>query len=229
LVSELTDKIRSKGYWDVDIRPRTFEEQRVDYEGLEGVLEPIAVSLRGWPVPYIDRRTRLLRGDDWVGQDVDAELVSHYEAWRFFTSGQFNQIRAVSADWRTDVQRTFVPQGFTSVIEVWEILFYLTEVFELAARLSLSPAGDEDMTIAVRLEGLGRRALVVGQPNRVPFDAPYGPPPPALAREASVSRQELAADTQGGAVEMAREFFLRFGWKPSHDQLAQWQQELIGK
>jgi hypothetical protein len=233
LVSEVIDKIRSKGHWDVVIRPGTFDEQRVDYEALEDVLEPIAVRLRGWPVPYVDRREQFLRGEDWVGQDIDAERVSHYEAWRFFTSGQFNHLRAVSADWRSEAiyvsGETIVPQGFTSAIEVWEILFYLTEVFELATRLSLSPAGDESMTVSVRLDGLGRRALVVGQPNRMPFDSPYGPPPQTLAREATLSREELAADARGAAVEMARGLFLRFGWKPSRDQLAEWQRELLGR
>jgi len=232
-VSEVTDKIRSKGYWDAVIRPGNFDEERVNYEALEDTLESIVVSLRGWPVPYVDRRTAFLRGDDWIGQDIDAKRVSHYEAWRFFTSGQFNQIRAVSADWRTgsDWQtgsETRVPHGFTSVIEVWEILFYLTEVFEFATRLSLSPAGDEAMTVSVRLDGLGGRALVVDQPKRIPFDHPYGPPPPSLAFEATLSRQELAAKPREAAVEMARDFFLRFGWKPSREQLAEWQRELTG-
>ena len=91
--------------------------------------------MRGWPVPFVDHRAELLRGDDWTGQDIDAEIVSHYEAWRFFTSGQFNHLRAVSADWRTGQEATAVPVGAHAVIEVWEILYYVTELFELAARL----------------------------------------------------------------------------------------------
>jgi hypothetical protein len=234
-VSEVTDKIHSKGYWDVTIRPETFDDQRLDYENLDEVLNSVAVSFRGWPVPFIDRRTQTLHGDDWIGQDIDATVVSHYEAWRFFTSGQFNHLRAVSADWRTGSEGTYVvpsrleypPENFESVIEIWEILFYLTEVFELAARLALSPAGDDAMAISVRLEAGAGRALIVGQANRVPFDRPYGPPPETIARELTLPREQLVAEPRMLAVEMARQFFLRFGWKPSLEQLADHQRELV--
>jgi hypothetical protein len=111
--------------------------------------------------------------------------------------------------------------------DIWEILFYLTEVFELAARLALSPAGDDAMAISVRLEAGAGRALIVGQANRVPFDRPYGPPPETIARELTLPREQLVAEPRMLAVEMARQFFLRFGWKPSLEQLADHQRELV--
>ena len=98
-MSEITDKIRSKAYWEVSIRPAEFDENRVEYSALESVLVGNAVRFRGWPVPFIDDRTGVDRGQSWIGQEIDADLISHQEAWRFFTSGQFNQLRAVSADW----------------------------------------------------------------------------------------------------------------------------------
>ena len=90
-------------------------EDRVPYEQLDEIIPAVAVRMRGWPVPYanFDRR-ELLRGDDWVGQDVDAKNVSHYEAWRFFMSGQFLHLRAVSADSRTGSELTPVQQDFGS-------------------------------------------------------------------------------------------------------------------
>lgn len=42
-MSEVTDKIRSKGYWDVAIRPETFNDQRIDYENLDEVLDSVVV------------------------------------------------------------------------------------------------------------------------------------------------------------------------------------------
>lgn len=223
---EVIDKIRSKGFWDVAIRPEPYRDDRVAYDQLDEIVPSAAVRLRGWPVPFVDYREPFLRGEDWIGQDIDAEMVGHHEAWRFFTSGQFSHLRAVSADWRGGDEATPVPEGFESVIEVWEILFYLTEVFELATRLALGPAGDELMTVAVELNGLTGRALVVGQRNRISFVEPYRTSLDTLSRMVTLPREQLISGARSQAVEVARHFFLRFGWKPSVEQLTSHQQEL---
>jgi len=225
-VSGVTEKIRSRGYWEVAIRPQPLDPQRVDYGDLLELIEAATVRMRGWPVPFIDRREEPMRAENWVGQDVDAEMVGHHEAWRFFMSGQFNQLRSISADWRDDDERRFVPDGFDGVLQVWEVLFYLTEVFELASRLALGPAGEETMEIKVRLDGLANRGLIVGQSNRSEFFQPYRFQMNSMEREISLSREELVANGREQAVTMSREIFLRFGWEPSIEQLREHQQEL---
>jgi hypothetical protein len=45
---------------------------------------------------------------------------------------------------------------------VREILFYLTEVFELAARMALAIAVEESVHISARLTGTDRRQLISG-------------------------------------------------------------------
>lgn len=226
-MTELTDKVRSRSHWDVAIRPATFVADRVPYEQLDEVVPSVEVRMRGWPVPYVNYgRDEVLHGDDWVGQDINATVVDHYEAWRFFTSGQFAHLRSVSADWRTGSEALRVPEGFKSLIEVWEILFYLTEVFELAARLALSPGGDEQMVISASLHDLDNRGLVVGQRNRAEFMTPLRSHVESFSHDVELSREKLIADNKVAAAEMAREFFLRFGWKPPLDQLLDHQREL---
>jgi hypothetical protein len=226
-MSQLTDKIRSRGHWTVSIRPATFVADRVPYEQLDEIVPSIAVRMRGWPVPYADYgRDEVLRGPDWIGQDIDATVVSHYEAWRFFMSGQFSHLRSVSADWRTGSEETRTRSGLTSVIEVWEILFYLTEIFELAARLALSPAGDDSMVISAALAPLAGRGLVVGQRNRMEFIEPYVSNVAEFHDEREISREQLVTEGRTAAAELARQFLLRFGWKPSLDQLIDHQREL---
>ena len=226
-MTDLSGKVRSRGHWDVAIRPATFVADRVPYEQLDEVVPSVEVRMRGWPVPYVDYwRDAVLRGDDWVGQDIDATVVDHYEAWRFFTSGQFTHLRSISADWRTGSEALQVPEDFDALIEIWEILFYLTEVFELASRLSLSSAGDEQMVISASLRGLKNRGLIVGQRNRAEFMIPLRSHVESFSQEVELSREKLIADSRVTAVEMAREFFLRFGWKPPLDQLLDHQREL---
>ena len=231
-MSELVEKIRSRGHWNIVIRPGTFVGDRIPYENLDELIPEIQVRMRGWPVPFADYGRRdLIRGSDWVGQDVDAGTVSMYEAWRLFTSGQFTHLRAVSADWRRDDERTRtpIPEGFDAAIEVWEILFYLTEVFELASRLALGEAGDEFMNIEVRLNGLENRGLVVAEWKRAEFFEPYRATMPSLEKKVNLPRDTLVAEGREQAVEMARQIFLRFGWDASVELLADYQRELTDR
>lgn len=227
-MSDLAEKIRSKGFWDVVIRPTDFEPERVPYESLLEVIEGAAVRYRGWPVPVVDRREDPLRGEDWIGQDIAATVVDHYEAWRFFTSGQFNHLRGIGADWRPHTEAP-VPPGFSSVIEVWEILYYLTEVFELAARLTLAGAAGDSVVVDVTLSGLADRGLVVGQHSRAEFIQPYRTRRNELFRTVTVARDQLIGQAHGEAVKMARWFFVRFGWSPPVEQLADHQRELTDR
>jgi hypothetical protein len=129
----------------------------------------------------------------------------------------------VAADRRPD---TRVPEGFDSVIEVWAILFHLTEVTELAARLALTAAGGELMEVKATLGGMGSRALVVGQQNRSEFFEPYRSAVDHYTVTRSVPREDLLANSRAVAVEMSQEVFKRFGWMPSVHQLCEHQREL---
>ncbi len=225
----VTDKIRSKGYWEVTIRAGKYDQGRIAYRDLVQVLTRAAVRFRGWPVPFVDDRESLTRGDDWIGQDVDAHVVAHFEAWRFFTSGLFCQLRSISADWRSGVERTPVSAGYTSVIEVWEILYYLTEIFELAARLALNAAGTETetMTVTAHLTMQQETALVAGRRDRAPLMLePYRAPAELSARTMTLPREKLIAEPGPAAAEMAQEIFARFGWNPSIQALQIMQREL---
>lgn len=229
VVSEFIDKIRSRGCWEVVIRPEAYKEDRLAYGQLDDIVGAAVVRMRGWPVPFIDHRQERVLGDNWIGQDIDAQMVGQYEAWRFYTSGQFNHLRAVDADWRESAEPSSARPRDGKVIEVWEILFYLTEVFEVATRLAFGPAGDETMAIDVGLHGLSGRGLIVGQPGRAEFFQPYRASQGDLRQRKTVSRGDLLAEARAYAVDMAHEFFLRFGWKPSRDQLAEHQRELTDR
>lgn len=225
-MTELTDKIRSKGYWDVAILPEPYKPDRYRYDTLDGAIGRASVQMRGWPVPYVNGDREMERGADWIGAGTDWEEYGHVEAWRFFMSGQFNELRAISADWAADGMSTSVPEGFPSVIAVWEILYYVTEVFELAARFTIGGPPVDAMRIAIRLHGLDGRALVVGQPNRSHFMQPHRATIPELFQERILSRDEMIAGASRAAVDVSREFFLRFGWQPASDQLTEMQEEL---
>lgn len=116
--------------------------------------------------------------------------------------------------------------GAERIIEVWEILFYLTEVFELAARLALGSAGDDPMAVDVRLHGLDGRTLVAGTPSRELHGSYRSTMSTIKQKKENLSRDLLVAEPRRIAVEVARDVFLRFGWKASEQVLADYQREL---
>ena len=109
---------------------------------------------------------------------------------------------------------------------MWAIIFYLTEVTELAARLALTPAGGELAEVKATLGGMRNRALVVGQPNRGEFIEPHRSDIDHYTLAHTVPRERLVADSRALAVDMSREVLLRFGCNPSVEQLSEHQREL---
>ena len=219
-MSEVVDRIRSRGYWDVFIHPEPFRKDQVPYGDLDGILNQAVVRFRGWPVPFINLRQPISRHQEWIGQDIEDQSPAHEEAWRFFTSGQFNQLRVISADWRTPV-----PRGATPAIETWEILFYLTEIVELAARLALTHAGSDQMTIGICLNAPGGRRLVAGTPQRM-MSGDYSTSASCLKGRRTLQRDHLIAEARQIAVDMSKQMFQRFGFNASSEGLAAYQREL---
>jgi hypothetical protein len=223
--SDILDKIRARGHWDVAVRPEPFDRARLGRTELLDVLRSLVVSLRGWPVPFIDGRSGFLQGDDWVGEDVDAGVVSRDEAWRFYTSGQFLHLRVVSADRRVGAEATPIPTGAAAVIEVWEILFYLTELTEFAARLAVSPAGSPAVAVTATLRGMKHRELVAGTPSRH-LDGPYRSSDDELTVTTSYQRDALIADARDAGVELSRAMLAKFGFNAGSRVLRDYQAEL---
>lgn len=225
-MTELTQKVRSKGHWDVAILPEPYEAKRYHYDTLEGVIGRASVQMRGWPVPYVTGPSEMERGADWIGSGTDWEEYGHVEAWRLFMSGQFNELRALSPDWAADGMTTAVPPGFSTVVAVREILYYVTEVFELAARFTIGGPPVDTMRVVMTLHGLDQRALVVGQPNRASSFEPYRATISEFSQERTLARDEMVAEASNSAIDVSREFLLRFGWQPASELLAEMQKEL---
>lgn len=228
-MSKLTDEIKSKGYWSVVIRPSTFVGKKIsDYSRLLPILQTTSVQLRGWDFPHIDRKAELIRDVDSIGQETDWEYYK--EAWRFFQTGQFAYLVAIHEDWTALANRAWGPPPHLAsqgpLLGVGDTLFRFTEVFEFAARLSLSEAGGEKMHIKVELHGLKGRALWVDDPGRGSFDNRYVSGMETFPFEVDVERQFLIANAREMAIEPTLELFKRFGWNASVDILKDQQKQL---
>jgi hypothetical protein len=225
-MNELADRIRTRGYWDVSISPSVFIEDRISLAEFKEILIRSSVRFRGWPVPMVDFGRDFVSGSTWIGQDIDARSVSHEESWRAFQSGQFSMLRVVSADWRTGAEAAYIPPGARSVIEIWEILFFLTEFVEFATRLSLSKAGSKSMTIEVNLVGTADRHLVFGDPSRGSPAESFASMNRTIKAAETIDREVLIGETREVAARMTLELMRSFGFETSIEALLNYQKVL---
>lgn len=116
------------------------------------------------------------------------------------------------------------PQG--ERLAVVSTVFSFTEIFELATRLLMSPAGSETTHIDIGLHGLAGRHLWIDEAKRAGFLRPHKTSMPDFNFKREYSRGELVASAWSLALEPATELFRRFGWDPPREILQEMQEEL---
>jgi hypothetical protein len=223
-VTEIGQKIRGRGYWRFILRPVGFDRDRVSYGDIENLVHRSVVRFRGWDFPHIDK-AGLIYGSDYVGSETD--WAHHVETWRFYSSGLFVHLSGMNLDW-TDQSWIGRPTGLPDgpVLGVTDAIWTVTQATELAARLAVTPAGDEQMVIVTEIGGIDGRELFVDESRRAPFHQEYRARIPSYVHEQTVRRDELAAHPDEIARRAILEVFQRFGWRPNREMIREVQTEL---
>lgn len=224
----LREKVKSRGFMDVTIRPAQFERQRVkNITRLPELVRELSVRVRGWDFPHLAHETPGIF-EDYV--ELGTEFQHVKEVWRLYQSGLFNHVSGLNDDWRDE--STFWPpdQGWSAGtrLGVESMVGRLAEIFLFAGRLALSDAGDARMHVAIKLVKLAGRGLYFGEQWRAFFG--FSSPRVASAAEYPVggefSREDLVATPMTFADRFATEIFRRFGWDADPRALDQIRREL---
>ena len=227
-MSPLHDKIRSRGYWRVVIRPQTFVEKRISQiTELYPIIQNTSVQLRGWDFPHLDPHIQTHVDIDWVGQESDWE--NFLEIWRFYQSGQFIDITGMHEDWYDQLHSIPAALGDWRpglVLGIGNTLFRFTEIFEFAARLAMTQAGDDIMRVEITVSNLEGRKLWVDSHSRMPLRHNYIASIREFPYQIELSRTELIAAPRELALKPTTELFRRFSWDPSQDVLRDQQKRL---
>ena len=225
-MSDLLNKIRSRGYWKVVIHPANFVEKRVvQIASLYPILEKNSVQLRGWDFPHLDVHSHPKIGLDRIEQGSKWE--QYLEFWRFYQSGQFIDFFALDEDWVDQATRVsrFKEEPPGRFLDIEDTIFRFSEIFEFAARLAFTEAGDEQMHLEILVSGLKDRNLRV-ETNRRPL-RPQKASIQEYPYKVDFSRVQLVSEAKELALKPAVELFKRFGWNPSLEVLRDMQDELF--
>ena len=210
-MSALLEKIRSRGYWKVVIRPSTFVQKRVHEKStLRHILEARAVEIKGRNFPHVDAfRGSDIEGPDWIGQEI--KLGPTLELWRFYQSGQFVLYSAIEGDWK-DISG----QGVAD-LSVESAVTRFTEIFELAERLTFTEVGDAGTHLEILVGNLRKRKLSV--PNAYGREELHKACSFEFTHKLDVSSVELVTGKEDMALKATNEFFKCFRWNPSLELL----------
>jgi hypothetical protein len=201
-VDPLLEKIHSRGYWRVLIRPSRHEENRIpSLSKCWRVLEDSVVQLRGWDYPHVHGEHRINR-QHWIESSVDWEY-GHIEYWRFYQSAQFIHHFAMREDYEA-ASKDLRGLDFINTV------YTFTEIFEFAARLAAKELLSPSAVISVELHGCDGRQVISWDRGRYLRNHVSAEPAIRVSRVASDSA--LLAESPHFAIEASMFVFERFNW-----------------
>lgn len=209
-------------HWRIVIHPKEFDARRiVSRSECWDLVSDLAVRWRGRDFPFADS-SRQSAGESWVASSTDWE--GELEYWRFFQSGQFVYLRSI------DDQRRVPPKSYQPTLRraaqdfqpsgpfrVEETIYFLTEVWEFASRLSARGVLGEPAVVDVSAVGVQDRVLTRDDIHK--FGDPYVCRRERLQKAwdaAGLAAPEAAYDAARAAATWIFEYF---GWLSPDDEL----------
>ena len=166
-VERIKELIKSRGYWEVDIRPD--EERRDRFESISDCMNKVkecVVLIRGWDYPHFGRHPPPYPMNRRIESYVD--FGSNKEFWTMFLSGHFYHVFACEEDWLSNSAAVLEkisgrPQQINieprTVLGFIMTLYSYTEIFEFAIRLSQKGILGNKARIQITLHGMRDRTL----------------------------------------------------------------------
>lgn len=203
----LLEKIKSRGYWKVIIRPESFKENLIrSLEECDRIVNDSVVRLRGWDYPHCSGM--ITRDIDYIEDRVDWNFF--HEIWRFYQSGQFVHLRGLAIDWQKGVrgEPSLEPGEALSYLGT---LYTITEIYSFASRLVEKLELESPVYIYINLVNAKGRKIVTLDPRRfLPYD--YVSQLEEIPRKITIGPSNLIANSAELAIEHVVWLFERFNW-----------------
>lgn len=206
---DIREKIKSRGYWKIVIRPSKFAEKRIpSLKDCVDIIRDNKVLLRGWDYPHYDFSKGPLLSDNYVEQSFCWEEHGHIETWRYYQSGQFAHYLAVWEDWDKGFKNQHNIRD-PKVLSLIPSIGLLTEIFEFASRLGTKGYLGDSCEIIITLHDTKDRSLI----SLEGFLSPnYVANLPEISYPVSLAVNDLIGNTDNHALDAAKHIFERFNW-----------------
>jgi hypothetical protein len=226
-MSEVLSKIKTRGYWEVLIRPAKFVENRIESLGrCKEIIRDLSVRWKGWYYPHYSFKNPPTNGIDYIEQSLDFQ--QYLEFWRYYQSGQFIHFFGMVEDWQdqvTEWSKTNLKPF--EALDVIDALYTFTEIYEFMSRLAAKELLGDSCKISITLHRTKNRQLIMLDRKRH-FSGLYKSELEPIPREISISTAELMAKSAELSLDHTIWVFEKFNWdNPPRGVLLEDQKKLI--
>ena len=215
--AEILQKIKSRGYWEIEIRPTTYRQDRISLPKCREIIESHQVRLRGWYYPHVAHHEygEVFTGNEYVEGLVDSP--KHCEVWRMYKSGQFIHYLNFWEDWIAHDPYYYIAnekgQIIRSVKEILMTVYTVTEIFTFASRLASSKLFDKRVHISLKMNNTINRSLIFGESSfdRVLYDS-YTCKINEIIVERDLEVDDVLDNSAKLAMDVVEEIFYKFNW-----------------
>lgn len=212
---QLLEKIRSRGYWRVNIRPTEYQERRLErLSDVRAIVKASQVSFRGWDYPFWEEK-ELRNESEFIECALDWP-PRHFEYVRFYRTGQFLHLFSGWEEFlnheelfRNRYPRPTPRAGYLSVIGA---VYQTTEIFEFAARLASKGLLRPKAFVSVQLHNMNDHQLEMFDASRILFREYVRTSNNPIVFEREVTEDELISSGDQLALDLAVEIFENFNW-----------------
>jgi len=214
---QIIQKIVSKGYWKVQIRPNEYKEKRIEVKEIENIAIPSVISLRGWDFPhYRDRNGGPYITKDGIEKITD--IGQYVEYWTMTSSANFIYLGALKEDLidNTNIVDNIMReygQKYDRWLEVINTLYRITEIYEYAKRLALKLNIGGQIVIEIELSDIENRILWFTSFDRISFSVPMISREKKWTYKDIVNESDLIGRSDEYAFKAFEKLMLLFQWK----------------
>lgn len=223
----LVDKIKTRGYWQVIIKPQSFNKEYIENIGyLKDIVRETRVSFRGWEYPYFGYNYQPEVGLDFIEHHVEWKYFLEY--WRYYQSGQFIHFFGMIEDWQDQVSQENKLDVNKNNLSIISTLYIITEIYEFASRLASKGFLSENCSISINLYNTNGRKLITLDRSRHLSNHYISSIENIEIPTKEIRKTDLIANSKELAINETVWLFERFQWdKPPGNIFREEQEKLI--
>lgn len=231
------DKIKSRGYWIVDIHPEELSESlNIKRTELIDKMRENSISLRGWDYPHIptqndEKQEIYLTGnkvESWIDWDVFKEI------WRFYENRQFVHLFGIVNDWYDEMDGWGDTSQYKAIkpnteLDFVEVIYRLTEIFQFVKNLYSNDIYASNVAISIVLHNLAERYLSTTDRRRFFNSKYYKCRSKSISIERRMTKDEILEKGNSIALDIAEEIFQEFQWTFPKEAFKSEQEKFINR